>query len=207
MQSGDLLSYVDVSRETLDRLEIYARLLVKYQRAKNLVSVSTLDDLWRRHFLDSLQLLPLVAGADGRTGPILDIGSGAGFPGLVLAIAGAEPVHMVEANARKCAFMRQVIRETGANAVVHNARIEALEPFPVKTITSRACAKTAQLLDWAAPFIADDTQAVFLKGEKLTAELTALHQVWTVDARLVSSMSDPSGHIAVLRNLRPASGQ
>ncbi len=198
LRPEDVWAQVDVSRETQGRLAQYADLLLKYQRAKNLVAASTLDDLWRRHMLDSLQLLRHIPD-QGAT--ILDIGSGAGFPGLVLAVAGVGPVHLVEANGRKCAFMRQVIRQTGANAVVHGARIEALSPFPVDIVTSRACAKVGQLLDWSAPFLGPSTRCLFLKGEKAPEELTDARQGWTLTAKSFDSLSDTTGQILALSDI------
>ena len=117
----------DVSRETLARLELYAELLGRWNRAINLVGKRTLDDLWRRHFLDSAQLLPLLPPLDGRPRVLADLGSGAGFPGRVLAILGAVLVHLVESDLKKATFLREVARATGAPASVHAARIESLD--------------------------------------------------------------------------------
>ncbi|MEX0299916.1 MAG: 16S rRNA (guanine(527)-N(7))-methyltransferase RsmG, partial [Kordiimonas sp.] len=146
----DLSSDLDVPRETLIRLETYGQLLVKWQKAKNLVSNSTLDDIWRRHFLDSAQLAPLLRKELGEKPlSMLDIGSGAGFPGLVLAALDVGTAHMVESVGRKCVFMRQVVRETGADATIHNVRVEEIEPFDIDIITSRACARVLQLIEWS----------------------------------------------------------
>ncbi|WP_417449109.1 16S rRNA (guanine(527)-N(7))-methyltransferase RsmG [Kordiimonas sp.] len=200
--SDDLARDLDVSRETLDRLETYAGLLAKWQKAKNLVANSTLEAMWQRHFLDSAQLAPLLVEAYGeRELSMLDIGSGAGFPGLVLSAIGVGHAHMVEANGRKCVFMNQVSRETSAPATIHNARIEALEPFPVDIITSRACARVLQLINWAGPFLGEGTEMWLLKGEGVDEELTEAQACWKMKVTKHKSLSDPAGVILRLSKL------
>jgi 16S rRNA (guanine527-N7)-methyltransferase len=181
---------VPVSRETVERLQVYADLLVKWQAKINLVGPTTLPDLWRRHILDSAQLFGRLPA-----GPVLDLGSGAGFPGLVLAIMGAGPVHLVESDARKCAFLREAARVTGAPAVVHNLRIEALAPFPIAAVTARALAPLAQLLDWAEPFLQQSVECLFLKGRNSEDELTQAGKTWMMKSERIPSLSDPSGLI------------
>jgi len=181
---------VPVSRETLERLQVYADLLVKWQAKINLVGPATLPDVWRRHILDSAQLFGRLP-----TGPVLDLGSGAGFPGLVLAIMGAGPVHLVESDARKCAFLREAARVTAAPAVVHNLRIEALKPFPIAAVTARALAPLAQLLDWAEPFLQHSVECLFLKGRNSEDELTQAGKTWMMKTERIPSLSDPSGLI------------
>ena len=153
--ADDFRVETDVSHETLDRLRTYAALLEHWQERMNLVGPGSMGELWRRHFLDSAQLLPLVRAArpDRRNPLWLDLGSGAGFPGLVLAIMGAGEVHLVESNARKCAFLRQVIRDAGATAIVHNRRIEVLNHMEPDVITSRAVASVEQILEFCVHLI------------------------------------------------------
>jgi 16S rRNA (guanine527-N7)-methyltransferase len=130
-----------VSRETLDRFRAYAELLTKWNRAINLVSPRSLDDLWNRHFLDSAQLrtyLPPTPPSGERS--ILDVGAGAGFPGLVLALLGCGRVHLVEADRRKAEFLREAARVTGAAAEIHAQRIEDVPLLPVDVVTCRAFA-------------------------------------------------------------------
>jgi len=201
--ADDLARDLDVSRETLDKLKVYAGLLVKWQKAKNLVANSTLDDMWRRHFLDSAQLAPLLKERFGtKKITLLDIGSGAGFPGLVLAAMGVATAHMVESNGRKCTFMNQVSRETGADATIHARRIEEMDVFPVDIVTSRACARVSQLLDWAAPFLSEDTEMWLLKGEIADEELTEAKACWKMDVNRFKSLSDPSGVILRLSSIK-----
>ena len=200
----DLARILDVSRETVAPLDIYSDLLIKWQKAKNLVANATIEDRWIRHFLDSAQLYPLIEASQG-LGPhrLLDIGSGAGFPGLVLAAMGLVEAHLVESNGRKGTFMTQVTRATGAKATIHTARIESLEPFSVKLVTSRACASLTQLLDWAAPFCSNDTILYFLKGAGFEQELTQAQASWNMSVQRHPSLSDPSGVIAEIRHLQP----
>ena len=182
-----------VSRETLARFQTYAALLAKWTRAINLVAASTIDDLWRRHFWDSAQLQPLI-GPSART--ILDIGSGAGFPGLVLAILNPErTVHLCESDQRKAAFLREVARATETNVTVHAQRIEALEPFATDLITARALAPIAEILGFCEKFINPSTQFLLLKGRQAHKELTDAKKIWNIDAAVHKSRSDDSGLI------------
>lgn len=192
-----------VPRETRETLAAYRTLLLKWQKAKNLVAPSTVDTLDTRHFLDSLQLIPILQ-RHGITGPILDMGSGAGFPGLVLALAGFGPVHLVESNGKKASFLRTVIRETGARAIVHNDRIESLTPFPIAAVTARACATLRQLVDWAEPFLSQNPTFILLKGEKCEEELTEARKSWDMDSAFFQSITDATGQIVVLENIRKA---
>ncbi len=191
----------DAAPETLARLHIYVDLLEKWQKRINLVSRGTLDDVWRRHVLDSAQLLPLLPDR----ACLLDMGCGAGFPGLVLAIMGDCTVHLVESDTRKCAFLREAIRLTGAqNVHVHSDRMEALAPFPVDVVTARAVASLDKLLDMAAPFLAVPGQCLFLKGQKAQQELTEALKSRTMETVMIQSQTDPSGTILKLSNIRRA---
>jgi 16S rRNA (guanine527-N7)-methyltransferase len=191
---------VNVSRETIFALDTYAGLLRKWQRAINLVSGATLDDLWRRHFLDSAQLLPLLPEGDGH---ITDLGSGAGFPGLVLALLSGRPTNLVESDQRKAAFLGEVARATGCagRVRIHAARVEALKPWVSPVITARALADLTQLLDWASPFLSTVSVCIFPKGAKAEEELTAALRVWKMTVERVRSVTDPTGLILRLSHL------
>jgi 16S rRNA (guanine527-N7)-methyltransferase len=190
-------SDLNVSRETFEKLELLERELRRWQAIKNLVGPATLDRIWDRHIVDSLQLLDLAP--DARTW--LDLGSGAGFPGLVLAIAGAERglhVHLVESNSRKCAFLRHIARLTGAPAKVHEARLETLVPDFVgkaDVVSARALASLAMLLDWTEPLLKAGTIGLFPKGRDAEIELTEARKKWTFEAEILPSLTDPEARI------------
>lgn len=191
-----LLSVKHVSRETLSRLERYAALLARWQVRMNLVGRDTLDDPWRRHFLDSAQLAPLVAPD---VAVITDLGSGAGFPGMVLAMLLDREVHLIEGNARKAAFLREVARDTNTAVTVHDARIETVSPWPTDVIVARALAPVSKLLGYAARFVRTDgagpPTCLFLKGATVGSELTAAEERWYMRTQLVTSLSDPMGRV------------
>ena len=196
----------DVSRETFDCFSAYAALLGKWQGAVNLVGPGTLDDIWHRHFLDSAQLLPLIRPrAGGGAVRLLDVGTGAGFPGLALAILARRElrfgldldVHLVESNARKCAFLREIARVTETEIVIHQKRIENLTPFPVDVVTARGFAPLPRLFTLCAGFLtlSDEAKPVglFLKGRKADEELTMVRKQWKMRDRIIPSLTDPQG--------------
>lgn len=193
---------IDVSRETLARLVTYAGLVAKWQSAINLVGPSTLPTIWERHFLDSAQLLSLMA-PDERS--VADFGSGAGFPGLVLAILSSRIVHLIEADSRKCAFLRQVAIETGilAQVTVHNARAEKLPPFPVDVVTARALAPLDTLIGMVAPFVSPGGRCLLHKGQKSDAELTRARKLWHMRVARHQSLTEPGATILIISQLRP----
>jgi len=189
-----------VSRETMDRLRAYAELLVKWQAKINLVGPATMADLWRRHFLDSAQLFPLLpAPPEGRARRLVDLGSGAGFPGLVLAIMGAGDVHLVESDQRKCAFLREAARITDTRVTIHALRIETLAPLDADVITARALASLDKLLDWAAPHRTAHTIHIIPKGKEAEAELTEAAQSSTLEVTRHQSQTDPAATIFRIR--------
>ena len=178
------------------RLEAYAELLRRWSARINLVAASTLDDLWRRHFLDSAQLLPLIPnGAQS----LIDLGSGAGFPGLVLAVMGARGVELVESDARKCAFLREAARITAAAVQVHNARIDSLPPRAFDVVTARGVAPLARLLPLAERFIGPATLCLFPKGREAGQEVAEVTRSWKLDVASHPSRTDPRGVILCLR--------
>jgi len=187
-----------VSRETLTRLEAYAALLAQWNERINLVARDSLRDPWRRHFLDSAQLLPLIPKG---AGSLIDLGSGAGFPGLVLAILGVPGVELVESDVRKCAFLREAARIAQGPVTIHNTRIEALPAHPVDVVTARGCAPLDRLLLLAQGLIDPHTCCLFLKGERAEEELTAARRAWNMAASLHPSRSDPRGVIVALEQI------
>jgi len=197
------LAPFDVSRETSSRLAVLAAELRRWQAVKNLVGPATLTDVWTRHIADSLQLIDLARGA--RTW--LDLGSGAGFPGLVVAIAGRDrnlDVHLVESNARKCAFLRHVARATGAAATVHAARLETVIPsFAGKAdvVSARALAPLTDLLAWTELLLTSGTVGIFPKGRDAAAELTEAEKLWRFAVEILPSRTDSAARILRISHL------
>lgn len=211
VRSGDPLTpagfqkAVNVSRETMERLQTYADLLVKWQKAINLVGPDTIPDLWRRHFLDSALLHPLIPPTPAR---VVDFGSGAGFPGLVLALMGDQEVHLIESDARKIAFLREAVRLTSAPVVLHHGRIEQIRPFPVDIITARALAPVAVLLGYTEPYLAlsadRSCRCLFLKGRGVEQELTDAEKLWNMNVTRVPSSAGGEGVILILEGIHRA---
>ena len=178
-----------VSRETFERLEVYESLIRKWNPRINLVGKSTLDVLWSRHFIDSAQIYRL---APHPVSHWADLGVGGGFPGLVVAIMGMESgspprVTLVESDARKCAFLRTVIRETEAPAVVINDRIENIAPLEVDVLSARALADLTKLLSFAARHLRKGGTAIFPKGETWREELKNAQTAWNFDYQVAKS--------------------
>lgn len=194
-----------VSRETLDRLEAYAALLEKWQARINLVGPATLPQLWRRHMLDSAQLYRLLPAG---TRVLVDLGSGAGFPGLVLAAMGVPEVHLIEADSRKCAFLREAARVMAVQPVVHNRRIGQVAPVAAEVVTARALAPLSELLAHAWPFLrrpvdnGDSGDCLFLKGRTADNELTLAAKEWKMTIERIASLSEPDGVILRISEVR-----
>ncbi|CAK0772879.1 Ribosomal RNA small subunit methyltransferase G [Azospirillaceae bacterium] len=197
--SSILKNHCAVSRETEERLILYVALLRKWQMRINLISPSTLPHIWRRHILDSAQLYALLPDSV-RVG--LDFGSGAGFPGLVLAILGVPDMHLVESDSRKVAFLREASRVTGASITLHECRIEAVPPFFADVITARALASLPELLAFSLPFLGKTSHCLFLKGKTVADELTEAARYWTMEINHVPSVTDREGVILQLSKIR-----
>jgi 16S rRNA (guanine527-N7)-methyltransferase len=197
-EAGTLLG---VSRETLDRLRAYLDLLERWQRKINLVGGSTFADPWRRHILDCGQLWRHWPAVARQT---VDLGSGAGLPGIVLAVLGASDVHLIESDQRKAAFLREASRACGVSVTVHAARIEAVPALAADVVTSRALAPLPQLLAYAERHVHPGTTCLFLKGRNASSELTEAARSWTMAASWVASLSDPDARVLILREIRRA---
>ena len=198
-----VLAQQNVSRETISRLDAFVELLVAWQAKTNLIADSTVSKLWTRHIADSLQLLKLAPKAR----IWVDIGSGGGFPGLVIACAIEPPamVHLVESNMKKAAFLREAVRITDAPATVHAERIEDfLKHFQAipDVVTARALAPLAKLLGYVAPLVEKGAQALLLKGQDVADELTEASKYWKIVAKLVPSQTDADSRIVVIRGLQ-----
>ncbi len=202
----DFAKLTGVSRETLIRLERYTALLAVWQAKINLVSTASLKDIWRRHILDAAQLAALIPGSHRR---LVDIGSGAGLPGLVLAILGFEDVMLIESDGRKCAFLKEAARITGAAVEIHHGRAEtAPGDRPAAVITARALAPLPKLLALAHPLVYPGAESnaayIFLKGKTVERELTAAQKSWTLRVERFPSITDPSGTVLRLTEVTSA---
>jgi 16S rRNA (guanine527-N7)-methyltransferase len=223
----DFAAVFDVSRETLGRLDLYAKLLRQWQKAVNLVAPASLADIWHRHFADSAQLLALAPAGPRHW---VDVGSGAGFPGLVIAILlagspsprpqregggegqqGTPPsrVTLIESDTRKAAFLREVARQTGIQGALpvdilsiraESARIEVNGSLP-RVICARALAPLDRLLALAAPLSPPGTAGLYLKGKGVAQELQAAETSWKFNVELVPSLTSSDGRVAVITNL------
>jgi len=203
----DFARQFSVSRETISRLKTYEKLLKQWQKTINLVGAGTLEQTWSRHFADSAQLLDLAPLSTNRW---VDLGSGAGFPGLVLAILLAERegahVALVESDTRKAAFLGEVARQTGVPVDIYPERIEkAATQYmvgQVDAITARGLAPMPRLLELVAPYFSGSTVGLFLKGREAQSELDAANQEWELLTERCPSQTDKEGQIILVRALR-----
>ena len=198
-------SYLLVSRETYEKFTIFNNTLVKWQSSINLISNSTIENIWARHFLDSAQLYTFVNNVKGN---ILDFGSGAGFPGLILAIMGHKNVHLIESDNKKCAFLREVSMLTDVNVTIHNTRIEDLDFVNVDLITSRALAPLNKLIDYVEIFINKSKEEtlrypklLFLKGKSYKEEVLEVSKKRNISYREFPSLTNNYGKILYIYNI------
>jgi 16S rRNA (guanine527-N7)-methyltransferase len=201
----DFARAFDVSRETIDQLIVYVDLLRQWQTKINLVANATLPDVWHRHIADSAQLVALAPAA--RTW--LDLGSGGGFPGLVVAImlhGVGTRVTLVESDRRKAAFLAEVARQTGITVEIHAARIEQIATqgmlAPVDVVSARALAPLVRLISLSLPFFRDDTVGIFPKGRGAESEIDDARAVWAFDVETIPSRTEEDARIVLIRRPR-----
>lgn len=199
------LALVPVSHETESRLDLFVNLFLRWQQVVQLVAKSTLPTLWTRHIADSLQLVALAP--DARLWA--DLGSGGGFPGLIVAIALAgrpgAMVHLIESDTRKAAFLREAVRITQAPASVYNERIESVAERigTVEVVTARALAPMDKQLLLAYPLLSTGARGLFLKGQDVDSELTEAAKSWSIDYSIQPSLTDPRGRIVLVNRVQP----
>jgi 16S rRNA (guanine527-N7)-methyltransferase len=203
---GRALALTPVSRETTARLNQFVALLLQWQDVTHLIAPSTVPRLWTRHIADSLQLIDLAPDAK----IWVDLGTGGGFPGLVIACAlygmAGRMVHLVESNTKKAAFLRAAVAATGSPAVVHAVRMEKfVESFAGRTdiVTARAVSPLSLLLGQCLPLLKQGAVGLFLKGQDVEAEVTEASRCWKMAADLVPSRTDPKARIVMIRALEP----
>lgn len=199
----------NVSRETFDKLKHYQSMLIEWQSKFNLVSSSTLDDAWNRHFLDSVQLFQYIPN---QAKVLYDFGSGAGFPGMVLAIMANEKmpdlqVSLIESTTKKTLYLNAVKSKTNTNVTILNDRIENLQLPKADVITSRAMASLTELLGYAYKFCKKESVCIFPKGKKYAEELSEAHKRWKFKCRIVASTQSDEGKILIINNLSKIKGE
>lgn len=194
-----LKCHVDISDEIFSRLFAYHDLLLKWQAKVNLIGSDTIEDIWNRHFLDSLQLLKLLPSTSK---PILDLGSGAGFPGMVLAIAGIKNIHLVESDSKKTSFLKEVARITKTDVIIDNIRIEDMNLSDAGVVMARALADLPTLFEYIERFVSHETIYLFPKGKNYAKELQDAKLKWNFDAVAIPSVTDINAVILSISNLR-----
>ena len=199
----------NVSRETFERLKTCQRLLNEWQEKFNLVSRNTLEDAWNRHFLDSAQLFKFIPES-AKT--LYDLGSGAGFPGMVLAVMAAEKtpylnISLIESTSKKTLYLNELKKQTGVNVNIINDRIENLVPTKVDVITSRALTALDNLLGYAYRFCKPSTVCIFPKGKKYAEEIEEARKHWTFDCQIENSEQSDEGKILIITNLHKTKGE
>jgi 16S rRNA (guanine527-N7)-methyltransferase len=190
----------NVSQETRARLKAYVGMLEDWNARHNLVSPASLADVWNRHIWDSAQLVRYVPES---AQTLADLGSGAGFPGLVLAelLRGRVHVTLFEATTKKCRFLEAVRDRLGLDTIIRNERTEAAAPQAFDVVTARACAPLDKLLGYAQKFLGPESMCLFLKGQNVGAELTQARNSWKMKALQYKSLTDPSGTVLEIREL------
>jgi 16S rRNA (guanine527-N7)-methyltransferase len=199
----EFLRLIPVPHETVHRLDHYAELLGEWNGKFNLIAESTIPQLWVRHFLDCAQLVRHIPEG---TKSIADLGSGAGFPGLVLAILGAPGVVLIESIGKKADFLCFIVKELGLDAEVWQQRIESVHDFKADIVTARALKPLKELLKLASPLMKKGALGLFLKGQSVEEELTESARWWKFTAEKHPSLSSPSGTVLIIRDLQHKNG-
>ena len=198
-------SNVFVSRETYEKLCVFKKVLIKWQNSINLISRSTINNIWARHFLDSAQLYTFVRNVEGN---IIDFGSGAGFPGMVLAIMGKKNIHLVESDHKKCVFLKEIAMLTETDITIHNCRIEDLSFINVDLITCRALASLSKLINYVEIFTnkalgekKELPKLLFLKGKSYYSEVIELSKNKKISFKEYPSITDRNGKILYINKV------
>ena len=191
--------HINVSYETFDKLCLYYDLLIKWQNKINLISSDTIDHIWERHFLDSAQLINYLPEPNGN---IIDIGSGAGFPGMILAVMGIPNIHLIESDGKKISFLREVARITNSNVTIHHDRVEDINIENCKIILSRAVTDLTQLLNLIEKNVSHETISLFHKGKNYSNELEEAKNNWSFEHQIFPSITGHNGVIIKLSHIK-----
>ncbi len=198
---AEFLTAFPVSRETEARLAHYEAMLLERNQTLSLISATTEGAIWTRHILDSAQLMPLIPAPDR---PVVDIGTGAGFPGLVLAILGLPDVHLIEHNMQKVAFLRSVAEDLNLRVTVHGMKSDAVRPFPAGAVTARALKPLSELIGLGRRFLGPDSVCIFPKGRRAEEEMAVAARKWHMKAERFPSLTDPESTIFRLSGVTEA---
>ena len=201
LSADDVGAALNVSRETLARLKKFVELLLKWQRSINLIGPGTLDDVWCRHVLDCGQI---VRHFPDRPGTVLDIGSGAGLPGIILAILGVPNVRMIESDSKKCVFLREAARICELSVEIVEARAERVVCEPTDIVTARAVAPLTRLLELTEPYIKPNTICFFFKGVNYKCEINKLKNEWKIQMKAHQSLTQSGGVILQMTSVTRA---
>jgi 16S rRNA (guanine527-N7)-methyltransferase len=192
----------NVSRETLDKMIVYAELLAKWQTSINLVSNKSINDMWHRHFYDSAQLAPIIIKLGHKDPICVDMGSGAGFPALVLAIMGVGSWTLVESDTRKCVFLNEVARQCDISVTIRNERLEGVEDLQADIVTARAFAPLDRLLGFAEGVMKPSGVGIFPKGQRYREELAEAREHWSFSVETEPSDTDDNGNILIMQRVK-----
>ena len=180
------------------KINNFLKELINYNKHTNLVGRSTLEDPWRSHILDCIQIVPFIKNSNNS---IIDLGTGAGLPGIILAIMGCKNVHLVDSSLKKINFLKLITLKLNINAKLHRSRIENLKVKKYDYITSRALANLEKLLTYSHNFINKNSVLIFLKGKKVNEEIDSAKKYWNFDNEVYKSYSDDRGNILIIKNL------
>lgn len=187
---------MEISKEQEEQLKKYVDFLLKYNEKINLIGKSTIDDIWNRHIIDSLQVIKLI---ENKNVKLADLGSGAGLPGIVLSIAGIKEVHLFEKSPRKCEFLEQAKQFSKNQIIVHNIDINTFKDNSFNIITSRALGSLDLLLKFSQNLKNNNTKCIFLKGKKVFEELKEAKKYWKMEYNLVDSLTSNEGKIVEVK--------
>ena len=188
---------MEISKEQEEQLKKYVDFLLKYNEKINLIGKSTIDDIWNRHIIDSLQVIKLI---ENKNVKLADLGSGAGLPGIVLSIAGIKEVHLFEKSPRKCEFLEQAKQFSRNQIIVHNVDINTFKDNSFNIITSRALGSLDLLLKFSQNLKNNNTKCIFLKGKKVFEELKEAKKYWKMEYNLVDSLTSNEGKIVEIKS-------
>ena len=195
----DIGDFYELTQEQIKNLNEYVKFLLYYNNKINLIGKSTIDDIWNRHILDSLQIIKIINDKNVR---LADLGSGAGLPGIPLSIIGIKEVHLYEKSPRKCEFLDLAKKFSNNKIIIHNENINEVKDGTYDIITSRALGSLNLLLSFSKKFKTNHTELIFLKGKKIFEEIEEAKKYWMFDYQLIDSVTSTEGKIIKILNFK-----